>query len=91
MRRRPLVAILGVALVFAIWGTARVVDSWRYRASLERAKTLIASRSPALARRLLAESALRWPQEGEVPCEHRGKLSVCLGFIAFGQGWRVGD
>ena len=47
MRRRPLVAILGVSLVVATWGTARLVDSWRYRASLERAKARIASGSPA--------------------------------------------
>ena len=66
MRRRRLVVILGVALVLAAWGTARVVDSWRYRASLEQAKARIDSGSPAEARRLLAESAARWPREGEV-------------------------
>ena len=66
MSRRWLLVILGVALVFASWGTARVVDSWRYRASLEQAKGRIASGLPHEARRLLAESAARWPGEGEV-------------------------
>ena len=66
MRRRALVVILGVALVFATWRTARVVDSWRYRTSLEQAKAWITSGSPAEARGLLAESAARWPREGEV-------------------------
>ncbi len=68
MRRRWrwLLVILGVALVFAIWESWRVVDSWRYRASLERAKARIASGSPHEARRLLTESAARWPGEGEV-------------------------
>src|SRR5271165_3480572 len=66
MRRRRLVVLLGVALVFAAWGTARAVDSWRYRASLDQAKARIAAGSPAEARRLLAESAARWPKEGEL-------------------------
>src|SRR5262245_40079516 len=66
MRRRRLVAILAVTLVFATWGSARLVGAWRLRASLEQAKALIASGSPAEARRLLAESALRWPGAGEV-------------------------
>jgi enediyne biosynthesis protein E4 len=65
MSRRWLLVILGVALVLAIWGTARVVDSWRYRASLERAKARIAARLPHEARRLLTEAAARWPGEGE--------------------------
>jgi len=47
-------------------GIARGVDSWRYRASLEQAKARIASGSPAEAWRLLAESAARWPKEGEL-------------------------
>ena len=72
MRRRRLVVLLGVALVFAAWGTARGVDSWRYRASLEQAKARIASGSPAEARRLLAESAARWPGEGEAEVPARG-------------------
>ena len=66
MRRRPLVSIVCVALVVATWATARVVDTWRYRASLERAKALIGSGSPVKARRLLAESVARWPKEGEM-------------------------
>ena len=66
MRRRRLFVLLGAAAILAAWGTARGIDSWRYRASLEQAKARIASRSPAEARRLLAESAARWPGEGEV-------------------------
>jgi len=58
--------LLGVTALFAAWGTARGVDSWRYRACLEQAKARIASGSPAAARRLLAESAARWPGEGEL-------------------------
>jgi thioredoxin-like negative regulator of GroEL len=60
------VVILGAGLASAAWGTARAVDSWRYRASLERAKARIASGSPAEARRLLAEAETRWPREGEL-------------------------
>ena len=66
MRRRPLVSIVCVALVVATWATARVVDTWRYHASLERAKALIGSGSPVKARRLLAKSVARWPKEGEM-------------------------
>ena len=66
MRRRPLVSIVCVALVVATWATARVVDTWRYHASLERAKALIGSGSPVKARRLLADAASRWPGQGEV-------------------------
>ena len=66
MRRRRLFVLLGVAAILAAWGTARGIDSWRYRASLEQAKARLASGSPAEARRLLAESAARWPGEGEV-------------------------
>ena len=58
--------LLGVVALFAAWGTARGVDSWRYRTNLEQAKAWIASGSPAEARRLLAESAARWPKEGEM-------------------------
>jgi len=66
MRRRRLVVILGVVLVSGTWGTARVVDSWCYRANLEQAKARIASGAPGEARRLLVESAARWPREGEL-------------------------
>ncbi len=66
MRRRRLVMVLGVVALFAVWGTARGVDSWRYRTNLEQAKALIASGSPAEARRMLADSAARWPKEGEM-------------------------
>ena len=66
MRRRLLVVILGVALALAAWATVRVVDSRLYRAALEQAKASIAAGSPVLARRLLAESAARWPREGEL-------------------------
>ena len=65
MRRRRLVVILGIALIFATWGTARVIDSWRYRASLKQAKARIDAGSVAEARRLLVESVARWPGEGE--------------------------
>ncbi len=66
MRRRPLVILLGVIALFAAWGTARGVDSWRFRTNLEQAKAWIASGSTVLARQLLAESAARWPGEGEL-------------------------
>jgi thioredoxin-like negative regulator of GroEL len=66
MRRRLLVAILGVTVVGGAWGAVRWVDSWRYRKSLEQAKARIASGLPTEARRLLAEAVLRWPAEGEV-------------------------
>jgi tetratricopeptide (TPR) repeat protein len=66
MRRRWLLVIPGVALGFATWGILRVVDSWRYRASLAQAKAQIASGSPYGARRLLVESVARWPGEGEL-------------------------
>jgi tetratricopeptide (TPR) repeat protein len=66
MRRRRLLVVLGIGLVSAAWGTARGVDSWRYRTNLEQAKARIASGSPADARRLLADSATRWPGKGEV-------------------------
>ena len=66
MRRRRLVMVLGVVALFAVWGTVRGVDSWRYRTNLEQAKALIASGSPAEARRVLADSAARWPKEGEM-------------------------
>jgi len=66
MRRRRLLVVLGIALVLAVWGTARGVDSWCYRANLKQAKARIAAGSPADARRLLADSAARWPGEGEV-------------------------
>ena len=66
MRRSRLIMLLGVTALFAAWGTARVVDSWRYRASLKQAKARLDSGSPSEARRLLAESAARWPGEGEV-------------------------
>ncbi len=66
MRQRRWVVILGVVSVFVVWGTARLVNSWRYRASLKQAKARLDSGSVAEARRLLAESAARWPGEGEV-------------------------
>ena len=58
MRRRRLFMLLGVVALFAAWGTARGVDSWRYRTNLEQAKRWIESGSPAEARRLLSESAV---------------------------------
>jgi tetratricopeptide (TPR) repeat protein len=66
MRRRLLVVILGVGVVCATWVTARIVDSWLYRASLQEAKARIASGAPAEARRLLVEALARWPEEGEL-------------------------
>ena len=66
MRRSRWVMLLGVIALFAAWGTARVVDSWRYQASLKQAKDRLDSGSPYEARRVLAESAARWPGEGEV-------------------------
>jgi tetratricopeptide (TPR) repeat protein len=66
MRRSRRVMLLGVTTLFAAWGTARVVDSWRYQASLKQAKARLDSGSPYEARRLLAESAARWPGDGEV-------------------------
>jgi thioredoxin-like negative regulator of GroEL len=56
---------LAVVLLFGAWGTARVVDTWRYRASIERAKAQIAAGRAAEARQLLADSAARWPGDGE--------------------------
>jgi tetratricopeptide (TPR) repeat protein len=66
MRRRWLLVATGIALAMGAWETARVVDSWRVRSVLERAKACLDSRSPAAARRLLADAAARWPGEGEV-------------------------
>ena len=66
MRRRRLVMLLGIIALFAAWGTARGVDSWRYRAVLEKAKARIASGSPTEARRVLAEATARWPGAGEL-------------------------
>jgi tetratricopeptide (TPR) repeat protein len=66
MRRRRLAVILGVVLALAAWGTARAIDSWRYRASLAQAKARLDAGSIAEARRLLAEAVARWPGEGEV-------------------------
>jgi tetratricopeptide (TPR) repeat protein len=65
MRLRRIVILLCFALVLAAWGTARAVDHWRYRSSIEQAKARIASGSPADARRLLAQAAERWPGAGE--------------------------
>ena len=47
-------------------GELRIVDSWRYQASLKQAKARLDSGSTYEARRLLAESAARWPGDGEV-------------------------
>jgi tetratricopeptide (TPR) repeat protein len=58
--------LLGIIALFAAWGTARGVDSWRYRAVLEKAKARIASGSPTEARRVLAEATARWPGAGEL-------------------------
>ena len=66
MRRKRLVLLIGLIALLAAWGTARAVDSWRYRASLEKVKTRIASGSPAEARRLLVEATAQWPREGEL-------------------------
>jgi enediyne biosynthesis protein E4 len=66
MRRRWLLAVLGIATALAAWGTARGVDSWQYRAKLAQAKARIAAGSPAEACRLLADAVVRWPGEGEV-------------------------
>jgi enediyne biosynthesis protein E4 len=66
MRRSRLIILLGVIALVAAWGMARGVDSWRYRASLKQAKARLDSGSTYEARRLLAESAARWPAEGEV-------------------------
>src|SRR5262245_28681961 len=65
-RRRQLLALAGVLLALAAWGTARGVDTWRYRAALEQAKARIAAGSRAEGQRLLAASAARWPGQGEV-------------------------
>src|SRR5262245_56202628 len=66
MRRRWLLAVAGIALMAAAWEAARFVDSWRIRSILEQAKRRLDARSPAEARRLLADAAARWPGEGEV-------------------------
>jgi tetratricopeptide (TPR) repeat protein len=66
MRRRWLLVVAGIAAAAAAWGTARAVDSWRVRSVLEQAKRRLDARSPAEARRLLADAAARWPGEGEV-------------------------
>jgi tetratricopeptide (TPR) repeat protein len=65
MRARRLGAILCASVMFAAWGTARAVDHWRYRSSIERAKTRIAAGSPAEAKRLLSHAAPLWPGQGE--------------------------
>jgi tetratricopeptide (TPR) repeat protein len=65
MRRRGLIVLLCVGLVLAAWGTARGVDFWRYRSSIEQAKARIAAGSPADARQILAQAAARWPGRGE--------------------------
>src|SRR6516225_10178612 len=65
MSRRQMMVTLAVVLLFGAWGTARVVDTWRYRASIERAKAQIAAGRAAEARQLLADSAARWPGDGE--------------------------
>src|SRR5271166_5357302 len=66
MRRKRLVMLVGLIALLAAWRTARAVDSWRYRASLEKVKARIASGSPAEARRLLVEATAQWPREGEL-------------------------
>jgi thioredoxin-like negative regulator of GroEL len=66
MRRRWLFAVAAIAMAMATWGTTRVVDSWRVRSILERAKKRLDARSVVEARRLLADAAARWPGEGEV-------------------------
>ncbi len=65
MRRRRFVVLLCVALVLAAWGTARGIDYWRYRSSIEQAKARIDKGLPADARRLLSQAAARWPGQGE--------------------------
>ena len=66
MRRKGLVLLIGLIALFAAWGTARAVDSWRYRTSMEKVKASIAAGSTSEARKLLVEAVERWPREGEL-------------------------
>ena len=57
---------LAIVAAYAVWASARTLDSRHLQSSLRAAKDAIAARSPGAARRLLAEAASRWPGEGEV-------------------------
>ena len=59
MRRRWLLGVPGIALTLSAWATKWVVDSWRIHSILEQAKKRLDARSPAEARRLLADAAAR--------------------------------
>jgi len=66
MRRHLLLAFLGIAVMLAVWGNARGIDSWRHRTRLYQARARIPAGLPAAARQLLADSAARWSGDGEV-------------------------
>ena len=68
-RRSRLALLGGILALSALWGTARAIDRWRFRINLAQAKARIAAGVPADARRLLADSSVRWPGEGEETLE----------------------
>ena len=64
--RRVVALVLGIIAAFAVWVSARSVDSWRLRSSVKAAKAAIAARSTRKAHRLLSEISAKWPGVDEV-------------------------
>ena len=57
---------LAIIATYAVWVSARTLDSRRLESSLRVAKEAIAARSPGTAWRVLAEASARWPGNGEI-------------------------